>query len=134
MKVMGVKPAAPMRPIRSAKNGRQMATKVVSTTYRLRTIARMSQGLLEGHSCLSVMKVSTFSKTGCAKICRIVTANQEQASTSWQYKEYHCVVKRVWITLTASECRGSLVVPNSIDFPFHVGTLLTLTQQQRPSS
>ena len=69
MKVMGVKPAAPMRPIRSAKNGRQMATKVVSATYRLRTTARISRGLLEGHRCLSVKKVSTFSKTGCAKIC-----------------------------------------------------------------
>ena len=82
MKVMGVKPAAPMRPIRSAKNGRQMATKVVSTTYRLRTMARMSQGLLEGHSCLSLMNVSTFSKTGWAKICSTAPAGREQASKS----------------------------------------------------
>ena len=80
MKVIGVKPAAPMRPIRSAKNGRQIATKVVSATYRLRTMPRMSQGLLEGHSCLSVMKVSTFSKTGCAKIYRTATMGQDQAN------------------------------------------------------
>ena len=71
MKVMGVKPAAPIRPIKSAKKGKQMATKVVSTTYRLRTTARMSQGLLEGHSCRSDMKVSTFSNTGCANTCKL---------------------------------------------------------------
>ncbi len=49
MNVMGVKPAAPMRPIKSAKNGRQMATKVVTITYRLRTTARISLGCFEGH-------------------------------------------------------------------------------------
>ena len=66
---MGVKPATPIRPSRSAKKGRQMATKVVSTTYRLRTTACMSQGFLEGYSYRCVIRVSTFSKTGCAKTC-----------------------------------------------------------------
>lgn len=64
MKVKGVKPAAPMRPMRSAKNGMRQATNVVKPTYRLRTIARINQGCFDGHTWFSVMNDSMFSKTG----------------------------------------------------------------------
>ena len=43
-------------------------------------------------------------------------------------------MKRVLITRTAFECRDSLMVATSVDFPFLVDTLMTLAQQQRPSS
>lgn len=61
MNVIGVKPTAPMRPIRSAKNGMQMATKVTTTTYADRTTARISLGCFEGHASLDVNDVSMFS-------------------------------------------------------------------------
>ena len=64
MNVIGVKPAAPIRPIRSAKKGTQMAIKVVTTTYKLRTTARISLGCFDGHIWFFVMKVSMFSNTG----------------------------------------------------------------------
>ena len=73
MKVIGVKPAAPMRPIKSAKNGRQIATNAVTTTYRLRTTARINLGCLDGQSCCSVTEDSIFSNTGWANTCITVT-------------------------------------------------------------